>query len=117
MSTHAGSQIRLRERIYGATGTGSGGSDGNFPTAATSGTRTASPASSAEGMAGERRTESAAGRALPSERAWRREFVQQPAKHVLTVQSHDLGYDKEDLDLWSFALSADEMKQLDAAQL
>jgi diketogulonate reductase-like aldo/keto reductase len=44
-------------------------------------------------------------------------IVQQPAKHVLTVQSHDLGYDKEDLDLWSFALSADEMKQLDAAQL
>ena len=47
-------------------------------------------------------------------------IVQQPArKHacVLTVRSHDLGYDKEDLDLWSFALSADEMKQLDAAQL
>ena len=49
-------------------------------------------------------------------------IVQQPkgkggGGHVLTVQSHDLQYDKEDLDLWSFALTPAEMRQLDAAAL
>lgn len=44
-------------------------------------------------------------------------ILQQPGKHTLTTQSHDLAYDKEDLDLFSFTLSADEMKALDAAKL
>ena len=34
-----------------------------------------------------------------------------------TAQSHDLGFDKEDLDLFGFTLSAEEMKALDAAKL